>query len=172
MYTSLNPCLHTTDQLFCPTGSLGLLPCHPKQALFQQLPPSFSDPNQSDPWLLVQCDQPAANHGTISGPWRRSLLSHSVKSATISRSSPLAALKRSIQCWRLTESDPPLGPAPPESRPATAVTVSLVIPTGMNSGGQSGYDSRLAAVGGRASVFLVRSTSITLFPVFVHLSTG
>ena len=27
------------------------------------------DPDRSDPWMLVQCDQPAAHHGAVSGPW-------------------------------------------------------------------------------------------------------
>ena len=67
------------------------------------------------------------------------------------------------------ESAPP-GPSPPESRPTTAVTISSVMSTETISGGRSGYESRLAAVGGRASKCLVRSTSITLSPVFVHLS--
>ena len=98
-------------------------------------------------------------------------MSHSMKSATISRSSPLAAPKRSNLCWRLTESVPP-GPAPPESHSATAVTVLLVISTGTISGGRSRYKSRLATVGERAFGCLVRSTSITLHPVFVHRSAG
>ena len=67
---------------------------------------------------------------------------------------------------------PPPGPAPPESRPATSVTVLSVMSTGTSSGGWSGYVSRLAADGGRASGCLVQSTYITLSPVLVHISDG
>ena len=95
------------------------------------------------------------------------LISHSVNSVTINRSSLLAAPKNTSQCCRLTESVLP-GPAPPESRSATAVTVLLVISTGKSSDGRSGYEYRLSAVGGRASTYFVRSISITISPIFVH----
>ena len=99
------------------------------------------------------------------------MLNHSSKSATINRSSPLAAPKCNIQCLRLIYSIPP-GPAPPESRPATSVTVSPVISMEMSSSGQSGYDFILADVGGRALGCLVRRNSINISPVFVHRSAG
>ena len=97
--------------------------------------------------------------------------SQSVKLPTISLSSPLAILNHSSQCCKLTNSVPP-GPAPHESIPETSVTVSSVISTGTSSGGQSGYESRLAAVGARSSGCFARSTSITCFHVLVHCSPG
>ena len=57
-----------------------------------------------------------------------------MKSPTINLSSALAALNRRSQCCSDTESVP-LGPAPPESRPATAVMVLLVMSTIVSSGG-------------------------------------
>ena len=90
------------------------------------------------------------------------------QSATVSRSLPWN-LVASVEYWMSLS---PPGPAPPESCLSTSVTVSLVILTRKSSGGQSGYESRLAAVGGRASGCLVCSTSITLSPVLVHRSAG
>ena len=55
-------------QLIHCTGCLGLLPCNPKDTLFHELPPSFSYTNWPDPWLLIQCDQPATHHSTEGGP--------------------------------------------------------------------------------------------------------
>ena len=66
---ALYPRLHATGELFGPTGVLGFLLCHPKQAICHQSSPSFSDPDRSDPCLLVQCDKMAAHHGLIGGPW-------------------------------------------------------------------------------------------------------
>ena len=98
------------------------------------------------------------------------MINHYAKSTTISCRSLLATPKHRSQCWILTESAPPPGPAPPESCPATSVTVLSVMSTGMISGGRSGYVSRLSAVGVCASGCLVCSTYITLSPVVVHIS--
>ena len=110
--------------------------CHPNKSLCHQYSTSFSNPNCSDPWLLVQCNQPASHHGLIGGPWGPPISKPLRKTATIIHSPPLDAPKRRSQCWRLTESVPPI-PAPPEILSATTVTVLSVIPTGTNSGGQS-----------------------------------
>ena len=91
----------------------------------------------------------------------------SVKFLTISLSYQLATPNLRSHCCRLTKSVPP-GLSPPESRPVTVVTMSSVMSTGDHSGGQSGYESRLAAVGARAYGCLERSTSITRSPVLVH----
>ena len=83
----------------------------------------------------------------------------------------LATLNIRSQCYRLTKLVPP-GPAPPERRPATSITVSSVMSTGTISGGQSRYVSRLAADGKLASGCLVHSTPITFSPVLVQCSSG
>ena len=99
------------------------------------------------------------------------MTSHSVKSPTISLSSPLAALNHISQCCKLIKCVPP-GTAPPESLPATAVTVLYVMSIVTNSSGRSSYESRLAAVAAQASGCLALIISITWFPVVVHHSPG
>ena len=67
----LNFLFYSSGQLLSPAGGLGLLPHHPHDALRHQTPPSFTHPNQPDPWILVQCDQPAAYQCLVGGPGRR-----------------------------------------------------------------------------------------------------
>ena len=69
IYPALYPCLNSTVHMFCPAGCLGLLPRHPKKSVFHKPPPSFPNPDRSDPWLLFHCYQTAAYHGVVSGPW-------------------------------------------------------------------------------------------------------
>ena len=69
MYAALYPQFHSPGQLVYPTGGLCCLPCHPKHALRHQPSPGFSHVDRSDPWLLVQCDQPADHHCAIGVPW-------------------------------------------------------------------------------------------------------
>ena len=59
---------YSSGQLLCPTGGLGLLPRHPQYALFHQVLPSFTNPDWTNPWLLVQCNQPAAHYLSLGGP--------------------------------------------------------------------------------------------------------
>ena len=89
-----------------------------------------------------------------------------------SAAGPRSPLKNSVASVEGSLSPPFPSPAPPEICPATSVTVSSVISTRKISGGWSVHDSILAAVGGRASVCLVRSTFINLSPVLVHSSGG
>ena len=99
------------------------------------------------------------------------MFSRSVKFLTISLSYQLATPNTRSHCCRLTKSVRP-GLSPPESCHVTVVTVSPVMSIGENSGDQSGYEYRLAAVGSRAYRCLECSTSITRSPVLVHCYPG
>ena len=106
-----------------------------------------------------------ADHGGFS------FASHSTNSATICRISLLASSKLNSQCFRMIKLVTP-EPAPPESLPATSVTVSSVRSTGTSYEGRPGYTSWLLAKGLRALGSFSRSTSRTYAPVLVHASLG
>ena len=68
MDLALYPSFNASGYLLCPAGGLGLLTCQPQYTLCHQPPPSFTDPDQPDSWLLVQCDQPATHHSSVVNP--------------------------------------------------------------------------------------------------------
>ena len=111
-----------------------------------QVSPTLTD-------LIPGCLSRAISRPLISALWAahggRPFPIHFIKSPTINRSYPLAAPNRRSQCCSETDSVPP-GPAPPESRPATAITMSSVMSIGVIYRGWAGYKSKIAAVGVRA----------------------
>ena len=69
MDPTLYASFYSYGQLLCLAGGLGLLTCYPHYTLRHKVPPSFTNPNRPDPWLLVQGDHPAAYHLLVGGPW-------------------------------------------------------------------------------------------------------
>ena len=133
--------------------------------------PSFSHATRPDPRLLIQCDQLYTYQRTVDGP-RGSSVCYPLQSIP-----PLAAnllLPYQISGASVVGSlnPPPPSPAPVDRCLATSVTMYYVMSTGMISGGWSVYVSRLAADRVHTSGCLVRRTSITLSPVFLHSSSG
>ena len=59
---------YSYGQLLSSTGGLGLLHRHHQDALRHEALPSSPQPNWPDPWMLVQCDQPAVHQRSVGGP--------------------------------------------------------------------------------------------------------
>ena len=59
--------LHSSRELRCPAGRLGLCPHHPQKTLHHHSPPGFPHPDQPDSGMFVQRDQTAAHQVPIGG---------------------------------------------------------------------------------------------------------
>ena len=168
---SLYPRLHPSCKLSHPTGCLCLRPRHPQQEFCHHPTPGLPHSDRPDTGLFIQNNQPAAHQGPIGGPWRPPISQPLHKVPENQPKFPAGCSKPQepvLEQHRVC----PAWSGPSRESPATDVTVSSVMSTGVRSGGRSGYESRLAAVGVWASGCLARSTSITLSPVFVHRSPG
>ena len=148
MYGALHPRLHYSHEVCCCTGSLGLRPCHPQKTLPHHSPPGFPHPDRPDSRLFIQSYQLAAHQGPISVPMGPPISKPLNK---VPNNQPkLRACRAELQHPVLEGNGVcPPGPAPPKSLPTTAVTVSLMMSTGVISGkprSPSSYTCRRVAI--------------------------
>ena len=139
--------------------------------LCHQLHPDFPTPTGRMPGCLPNpISQPdiRAQYAAQGGQW---LAIHSVNNTTVTGRAAIDSPKRNVQCCRPTELVPP-GPAPPDRRRTTSVTVSAVRSRWTCSRGRPPQASKLSGGGFCASGCFAWSTPSTGSPVFVQRSRG